>query len=77
MTDANGKTTDMEYDALNNPVKVISADGSVISTEYTKWNTAKNTSRYDGSQPFSVVQTFDDRGLAISHRQTWIAGFFL
>ncbi len=69
ITDANGKVTQMEYDALNNPVTTIRADGSKVTQEYTKWGSVKTASRYDGEQPYTVSQTFDDRGLVETHRQ--------
>ena len=69
ITDANGRVTTMSYDAINNPTEVIIADGNKVSYDYTKWNSVRNTTQYDGEQPYSIAETFDDRGLSTSHRQ--------
>ncbi|MBR5236910.1 MAG: hypothetical protein IKW06_06045 [Clostridia bacterium] len=73
VTDANGKITKTEYDALNNPISILQPDGNKIMYHYTKWGTVGTTTRYDGDQPYNITQTHDDRGLATSHRQTGLA----
>ena len=73
ITDANGKITSMTYDEVNNPTEIVLADGSNISYDYTKWNSVKTTTQYDGEQSYTISETFDDRGLATSHRQTGAA----
>ena len=72
ITDANGKITSMTYDEVNNPTEIVLADGSNVSYDYTKWNSVKTTTQYDGEQSYTISETFDDRGLATSHRQTGV-----
>ncbi len=68
-TDANGRTTKMSYDELNNPVEIVMPDGNKISYDYTVWNSVKKTTQGDGDDKYSILETYDDRGLSVSHRQ--------
>lgn len=69
ITDAKNQVLSTEYDVLNNPVAITKPDGNRISYDYTKWNTIKSITQYDENQPYSIHETFDNRGLSLSHRQ--------
>ena len=68
-TDGNNKATTFTYDSLNNPIQVLKPDGSVVKTDYTKWNTPLRTKQYDSSNEYSAENTYDDRGLVTSSTQ--------
>ncbi len=68
-TDANGRITEISYDEVNNPVGIVMPDGNKISYDYTAWNSVRKTTQGDGDDKYAISETFDDRGLSVSHRQ--------
>ena|GEM_PF-2150412 len=68
-TDARNYITQYQYDQLNRLTKVTDALNQVVDYSYNRLGGLKNQIQYQGSQPFTTTNSYDERGLRISSQQ--------
>ena len=62
VTDGNGKKTAYEYNKLNEPVKIVQADGSIIETRYNMDGNPTDIMRTYEEGTSMISNAYDERG---------------